>query len=62
MLCVRNGNTAIALKDKVTHFEVPNAERAVAFLVAAKQGAESGELGKLFAETKRTKKPKAASN
>lgn len=57
VLTLRNGNAALVLNGSA-YFKAENAEKAVAFLVAAKEAAKAGELDDVLEATQRKKADK----
>ena len=57
VLTLRNGNAALVLNGSA-YFKAENAEKAVAFLVAAKEAAKAGELDEVLEATQRKKADK----
>ena len=58
VLTLRNGNAALMLNGSA-YFKAENAEKAVAFLLAAKEAAKAGELDVVLEATQRKKADKA---
>ena len=58
VLTLRNGNAALTLNGNA-YFMAENAEKAVAFLLAAKDAAKAGELDEALEATQRKKADKA---